>query len=230
MPDAFDVPFQYQYPFPEMPYDEYMREMQWWRLTYRTAGWTWIQSLTRGNTAYQYLDFARSDRAGLVPDPEQIRLQVYWALTRGMRGIFFQWLTMSFEPSRMAECSLLANELSLVGEHLVAGDVRGWKAWSVDFPQVRPLRLIAAEEGRIEITVPEMDVSALVFLSRDERNVQPIRKQMAEKLPALTRMFVEALPDRYKRVHDIYARCAITVGKADGHFNRAQASWGGFYY
>ena len=314
VPDLFDIPFQYQYPFPEMPYNEYMREVQWWRLTYRTGVWTWIQCFTWSCTAQRYLGLSRADRSGPVPDPEQIRLQTYWALTRGVRGIFFfRWACMKVEPSRMAECSLLARELSLVNEHLAGGDVwgywytdrpatsdkavyatswhwddsyviamykmepqpefpwrrtgtvptgqyvtngiwgrlfynpllttynryvdeavvrdvqikmplnpnDGWKAWSINFPQVHALPVKADGEDSIEITVPELEITGLVLLAKDEAKIEPIRKKMAAGVPLLAKLFVEALPDRYQRLHDVYAKCGISVEKAEEHFRRA---------
>lgn len=106
-----------------------------------TFTWTWIQTEPMSSNA----DWRR--RAGVRPivvEPEQIRLQVYAALSAGVRGIGF-WKTTSLDDDspgsleRRLAIQQLNLEMSLIEDWLATGRLQGQVRFEVDQQRSRPV-------------------------------------------------------------------------------------------
>ncbi len=120
--EIVDISCQYDYPVPEKSFAEIQAFFDNQREWYGYPFWTWIQAFMWRRTGH--LLNVGDEGAGVLPEPEQVRLMSFAAINRGVSGLlYFQHLTLHQMPNIAAEVAYTCREAGLFPQHLAAGEI-----------------------------------------------------------------------------------------------------------
>lgn len=116
-----DIPVQWKYPIPESTFTYYRGFFFEQRHLFGDPIFTWIQNFMWDRTA-DYLKLGKGG-PGPLPEPEQLRLMSYAAITSGVRGLlYFSHHDFHRMPELASEVALICREVRMFTDHLAAGD------------------------------------------------------------------------------------------------------------
>lgn len=116
-----DIRCEYGYPIPVDPIAAYMKLFDDRRAFYGDPLWVWLQLFMWDQTALES-GFGTDGGPGPVPDPSQVRLIVFAAINRGVRGfLFFPHQAIALQPELAGAVAQACREIRLFSEPLAGG-------------------------------------------------------------------------------------------------------------
>ena len=154
--DYVDIKNNYAYPIPgddpaNVPsLDEYAAFFDDNLAAFGEPRWTVIQCFQWNRHSDRY-NLGVGDATGAIPEPEQVRLLAFTALSRGIRGLLlYPDRSLAAQPEHAGEWALIAREVDLVAPQLAAG------RWEPDLTCSDPQVLASAFITDTAVVIPAL--------------------------------------------------------------------------
>ena len=197
--EIVDISCQYNYPIPEESFAGFQSFFDDQREWYGHPFWTWIQAFMWSRTGH--LLNTGSEGAGVLPEPEQVRLMSFAAINRGVGGLlFFQHLTLHQMPNVAAEVALTCREVGLVARYLASGTMA---------------QHLETSDPRVDATSFQRAFSAVISMAVLGNNYHNwVDEGVVENLTVICPWSSDELPRAYLVAIPDVTQCTVARGRA----------------